>query len=126
MGVPDDVILLEGCRRSRNCGGMPATSSGFLLAVYYNPGSGGSLFSLPGTSHHGAGSGPCAFHGVIESDVISFSGNIGLEEICWLEHAWSLAVESGKPVQSSGIIGRWICKRKLANPLYQHLHILEL
>lgn len=66
---------------------------GLLFAIYFSPGGGAGLFSS--CSSQGLVTSPCAIRGALESGVFSFSGNVGLE-LCWLEQAWSTAIESGK------------------------------
>lgn len=64
---------------------------GLLFAVYFSPGGGAGLFSSSsGQGLVQAASGAVA----LESGVCSFSGNVGIE-ICWLEQAWAVALESG-------------------------------
>lgn len=66
---------------------------GLLFAIYFSPGGGAGFFSS--CSSQGLVTSPCALRGALESGVCSFSANVGLE-ICWLEQAWTTAIESGK------------------------------
>jgi hypothetical protein len=63
---------------------------GLLFAVYFSPGGNSGLFSPCSTLGLVATPGAIA----LESNVCSFSGNIGIE-ICWLEQAWAVAKHSG-------------------------------
>ena len=63
---------------------------GLLFAIYFSPGGNGGLFSSC-SNQVGLGS-PGAI--ALESGVCSFSGNVGIE-ICWLEQAWTAALETG-------------------------------
>lgn len=110
MGVRQRVILLTGGHRQSNdnnssssmgfypsgsgIGDAAAAGSGFLFAVHYNSGP-GTFFSSSGSYQGVLGASPCAYHGVTESDIFSFSGNVGLE-LCWLEDAWNTAIETGE------------------------------
>lgn len=76
---------------------MFAAPGGLLFAVYFTPG-GPDLFTSCSGQDVVAASG--AFRGALETGVLSFSGNIGLE-ICWLEQAWATAVES---VKTTGLV----------------------
>jgi len=99
------VIVLEGtstAERSWSVGSCRGSSSGMdclfaapgglLFAVYFSPGEPGLFTSCSGQDILAAT--PNVFRGAMETGVLSFSGNIGLE-ICWLEQAWAAAVESG-------------------------------
>jgi len=100
------VIVLEGPSTSSSTSNHPsgngmdcmfAAPGGLLFAVYFTPG-GPDLFTSCSGQDVVAASG--AFRGALETGVLSFSGNIGLE-ICWLEQAWATAVESGNCGYSS-------------------------
>ena len=95
------IIVLEGtsmaerspsARSSSTMDCLFAAPGGLLFAVYFTPGEPGMFTSCSGQDILAAT--PSVFRGAMETGVLSFSGNIGLE-ICWLEQAWAALVETG-------------------------------